>query len=90
MLGQEVPEPKFWKALVAALIIAIPAILLSHEVFPRSPLWPWLAGGLLLAFCGAYNMHRKAQYDASAQWQMNFAQKDRATYIPPNHHVDDK
>ncbi len=90
MLGQDVLEPKYWKALVAALCIALPVALLSHEVFVRSPLWPWLVAAFALALCGSYSVHRKAVYDASAQWELNFAHKDRETYIPPNVTVRDK
>lgn len=83
MLGYEPPEPKYWKALLPALCIAVPVALLSHALVPASPLWLWLAPAILFAFGGAYNMHRKARYDASAQWEMNFSHIDRATYVPP-------
>lgn len=90
MLGHDVPEPKFWKALVAMLCIALPVALLSHELIRESPIWLWLIGAVLLAFCGAYNLHRKARYDAAAQWNMNFTQADRSTYVPRDTRIDRK
>ncbi|HET9394096.1 MAG TPA: hypothetical protein VFO29_11335 [Candidatus Rubrimentiphilum sp.] len=90
MIRPDPPEPKYWKALVGCLILAIPTGYITHAAIPMSPLWFWLGLAILLAFLGAYSMHRKARYDASAQWQMNFSQIDRATYIPPNVQVRDK
>ena len=58
--------------------------LLFHAAIPKSPLWLWMGLAVGFAFAGAYSMHRKAKYDADPQWQMNFAQIDRATYMPPN------
>lgn len=90
MIRPDPPDPKYWKALVPSLVLAIPVALLSHALIPRSPLWLWLAGAVALAAAGAYSMHRKACYDASAHWQMNFAETDRATYVPPNITIRDK
>ena len=90
MILPDPPEPKFWKALVPALVVALPAGYLSHAIVPSSPLWFWMVPAALLAFAGAYSMHRKARYDAGPHWQMNFSQIDRKTYIPPNVQVRDK
>lgn len=90
MLGQDIPEPKFWKALMAMLFIAIPVALMSHLVIRAWPIWIWIVGAVLLAFCGAYNMHRKARYDAAAQWEMNFTQVDRSTNVARNTRIDKK
>ncbi len=84
MILPDPPEPKFWKALVASLIVALPVGFLSHAIIPKSPLWLWLGLATIFAFMGAYSMHRKARYDASVHWEMNFAEIDRATYMPPN------
>ena len=84
MLGHEPPEPKLWKACIAALLVALPAAWLSHEIIPSSPLWLWLTGGTVLALACGYNMHRKARYDGSAHWRMNFTHIDRKTYVPRN------
>jgi len=75
---------------VGALVVAIPVAFVSHAAIPSSPLWLWMGLAVLFAFMGAYSMHRKARYDADADWQMNFSQIDRATYIPPNVRVRDK
>lgn len=90
MLGQDVPEPKFWKALVAMLCVALPVAFLSHELIRAWPIWVWFAGAIVLAFCGAYNMHRKARYDSAAQWEMNFTHIDRSTNVPKNTRIDRK
>lgn len=50
MLGHEPPEPKFWKALVAALCVAIPVAFLSHAIIPASPVWLWILAGIAPAF----------------------------------------
>ena len=90
MVRPDPPEPKYWKALVPSLIVAIPVAFFFHAVIPASPLWLWLGLAILFAFTGAYSMHRKARYDAGTNWEMNFSQIDRATYIPPNVRVRDK
>lgn len=90
MILPEPPEPKYWKALVPALLVAIPVALFFHAVIRDSPLWLWLVLGIGFAMAGAYSMHRKARYDAAAHWEMNFSQIDRATYIPPNVSIRDK
>jgi hypothetical protein len=90
MLGYEPPEPKYWKALTAALCVALPAAFLSHEILPASPLWIWLGGAVALAAIMAYNMHRKARYDGDAQWRMNFARFDRATQVRHDVEVRDE
>jgi len=82
VLLPEPPEPSFWKASIFPLIIAIPVALLSHALIPKSPLWLWLGLAILFALCGAYSMYRKARYDASAHWEMNFAEYDRFTNVP--------
>jgi hypothetical protein len=74
----EPPEPKYWKALVPALIVAIPVALFFHAVIRGSPLWLWLALGIAFAMAGAYSM------------QMNFSHIDRATSVPPNVRIRDK
>jgi hypothetical protein len=90
MILPEPPEPKYWKALVPALLVAIPVALFFHAVIRGSPLWLWLGLGIVFAMAGAYSMHRKARYDAASQWEMNFSRIDRATYIPPNVRIRDK
>lgn len=47
-----------------------------------APLW-WL-GTIAAILILAYTVNRKMLYDSGAQWTMNFAEADRATYVPPD------
>ncbi|HET7814885.1 MAG TPA: hypothetical protein VFL13_10980 [Candidatus Baltobacteraceae bacterium] len=81
MLGQEVPEPRLWKALVPALFISVPLSAVWHLFFPHSPLWPWLTFGVLMGCAVGYQIHRRAVYDSQAQWSMNFATADKTSQV---------
>ena len=89
MLGQEVPRPRYWKALAAALLIWVPAGFLSHAVFPHTPLWPWILGFACFALMTAFLVHRHAvnNYDGDPVWQMNYAQQYTSTRVGPDVNV---
>ena len=84
MVLPDPPKPVYWKAAVAAAFPVLFASLMFRIVFRNVPAALWWLATVLIILLLAYTVHRKMRYDSAAQWSMNFAQTDRATYTPPD------
>jgi len=78
------PKPAYWKAAVAAAFPVFFASFVLRLIFRNVPATLWWLGTIVVILLLAYTVHRKMRYDSHAQWSMNFAETDRATYTAPN------
>ena len=84
MVLPDPPKPAYWKAALAAAFPVLVASVMFRMIIPSVPTALWWAGTIGLMLALAYTVHRKMRYDSAAQWEMNFAETDRATYTPPD------
>jgi hypothetical protein len=64
MLGQEVPQPKLWKALLVAAIFVFPFSYALHTLFFHFiPSGIWFGVTAVLWFVFGYNSNQRMQRD---------------------------
>lgn len=67
MFGEETPQPKLWKALLAAAFFVFPASLLLHALFLKVPdaIWYGISAVLWIVFAYNTNQRMQAKYSST-------------------------
>jgi hypothetical protein len=80
--GAPSPQPRFWKALVAAAILTVPLSLLVRVFVPMSDLI-WFAVVALSSLVIASLVHARVTNDWRAQYHLNLGVFERRTNVAP-------
>jgi hypothetical protein len=83
-------QPKYWKALIAVALFAVPIASLVHVAIPSIPV-PFLAIVTILgtAFC-AFGLNQRMADDSRTRYDMNLEIVEHTTRAAPHVDHDDR
>ncbi|MFY9861358.1 MAG: hypothetical protein WBF19_00665 [Candidatus Cybelea sp.] len=83
MFDRPAPEPAYWKAMVAALIVLVPLTLLLR-LFVRMPAPAWVLAFVFATLAVSWSIHMRVRNDWRAADTMHSQYDYRRTTVAKN------